>query len=100
MKFVLRWLDVIFLFTFLGTYIYLTIFRKSSALRIFLYFCILWSTSEIWIVLIPNYDRLFSDLSPFPGATIPFLGLIYGVPLTMISFITWRVKKKREGVKR
>jgi len=97
MAFFKNWFDVIFLLFFFGLYIYLAIFKGSKALFKFLILCILWSTSEIWIVTIPNHERLFSDTSSFLLASIPFEGLIYGVPLTILTFITWHIKKRREN---
>lgn len=97
LDFIYRWFDFIFLIFFFGTYLFLTIFKGSKAIRWFLFLCILWASSEIWIGIIPGQEYLFSDSSgSFPGSIIPLGGLIYGVPLTALTFITWLIKKRRE----
>jgi len=99
MNFIGARFDLIFLLFFFGTYIYLTIFKNSKAMFKLLFLCILWATSAIWIEIIPNHGYLFSDNTPFPGAIIPVGGLIYGVPLTIASLITWSIKRKMEKKK-
>ncbi len=89
--------DLIFLLFFFGMYLFLTIFKGSKAILRFLFLCILWATSAIWIVIIPRQECLFSDSVSFPGAIIPLGGLIYGVPLIILSFITWRIKRGKES---
>ena len=94
MNFARDWFDVLFLLFFLGVYLFIAIFKGPKVTLRFLFLCILWATSAIWIVIIPGQGYLFSDSTPFPGVIVPLGGLIYGVPLTAITFITWLIKRK------
>lgn len=96
MEFLENWFDVAFLLSFLGTYLFLAIFRGSKSILRFLFVCTLWATSGIWMVIVPGYGHLFSDNTAFPGAIFPLGGLIYGAPLSIITFITWFLKRKAE----
>ena len=91
------WFDVIFLISFLAGYFYTAFFRKSKEVFMFLILCIVWSTAGVWIRFIPNSDHLFSDVSSsFPGSFIPLGGLIYGIPLVIVTLVTLFVKRKIE----
>jgi len=88
--------DVSFLIIVLFLYIYLCIFKESRMMFAFLCFCLFWSTSAIWTLFIPNHEYLFNDNSRFHGYMLTLGGLIYGIPLAMLSFISWFIKEKRE----
>ncbi len=77
--------DLIFVLVFLFTYLFLIIFKNIKAIRVFIYLCLAWALGLIWGMMIPNCNDI-----------IAIGGLIYGVPLTIVSFISWYIQKEGE----
>jgi hypothetical protein len=59
--------------------------------------CLIWSSSLIWMgFLPPKIGYLLGDDSPVHGYMITLGGMLYGVPLTLLSFFTWLFKHREK----
>jgi hypothetical protein len=96
-----NYLDVFILLFVLITFLYVAIFRNARSMFIFFVLCLLWSTSVAWTKYLPNADVIFSERpgTNFPGYLVTLGGIIYGIPLTTIAFISLIVKRHKERMR-
>lgn len=89
------WFDIIFTISIIGLYFYLAFKKGRSAMFKYFVMCLIWSSSCLWMNFLPSkINYLIGDYSPVHGYMITLGGMLYGIPLAILSFITWLSKSE------
>jgi hypothetical protein len=92
-----RLLDVLIIFCVLGIFLLLLFKGKSKSMLIFSYICLIWGTALFWTTYLPDKISIYlGDNSPYHGYMLTLGGLLYGLPIAILSFLSFLYKRSKE----
>jgi len=87
--------DTLIILIMVSIYFYLAFRKSSKAMLIYVILTAIWGTALFWVFLIlpPSLTHLFGDDSRIHGYMLTLGGMLFGLPLFVLSLITWGIKK-------